>query len=214
MKQILLAAILCFFIQHSFAQDIVEGKVDFQKKEQSALIVELPYPPSVVEDGIKDYLNKRGLKANSTKGFNVFKGTRLDSLSGEDNDLYFKVERKSRKDKDASVVTVFVTKPNENPADRLPAETSGLAGARSFLSNMMPALAAYNLEMEIGGQEGEIKKAEKKYERLNDDANDMQKRLKKLQDNIEENKKEQERQKAEIEKQKSILDNMKGKRKN
>lgn len=213
MKKILLLVIVSFFINQSFAQDITEGKVDFQKKEQAALIVELPYSPGVVEDAIKDYMNKRGLKSNSAKGYNLFKGTRLDSLGGEENDLYFKVERKSRKEKDASVVYLFVTKPNENPADRLPAETSGLSSARSFLSRMMPSVDAYNLEMEIGGQEGEIKKAEKKYDKLIDEQGDLQKRLKKLQENIEDNKKEQEKQKQEIEKQKGILDNMRGKRK-
>lgn len=213
MKKILLILMLGFFINHTFAQEIVEAKVDYQKKEQAALMVELPYPPGVVEDAIRDYLNKRGLKASSSKGYQLFKGTRLDSLSGMDNDVYFKVERKSRKEKDASVVYMFVTKPNENPTERLPAETSGLSSGRSFLSGLVPAVDAHNLEVEIGGQEGEIKKAEKKYEKLVDDANDMQKRLKKLQDNIEENKKDQERQRLEIEKQKGILENMRGKRK-
>lgn len=213
MKKILTLLILSFFIKYTAAQEIVEGKVDYQKKEQAALMVELPYPPGVVEDAIKDYLNKRGIKSNSSKGYNLFKGTRLDSLSGMDNDLYFKVERKSRKEKDASVVYLFVTKPNENPTERLTGETSGLSSARSFLSGLIPTVDAHNLEVEISGQENEIKKAEKKYDKLIDDANDMQKRLKKLQDNIEENKRDQEKQKQEIEKQKSILETMKGKRK-
>jgi hypothetical protein len=213
MKKILPILLLSFFLKPAFSQEIVEGKVDYQKKEQAALMVELPYPPGVVEDAIKDYLNKRGLKSNSSRGYNLFKGTRLDSLGGEDHDLYFKVERKSRKEKDASVVYVFVTKPNENPADRLQGETSGLSSARSFLTRMMPSVDAYNLEVEIGGQESEIKKAEKKYDKLVDDGNDMQKRLKKLQENIEDNKKDVEKQKQEIEKQKGILENMKSKRK-
>lgn len=213
MKKILPILAFSFFINYSFAQEIVEGKVDYQKKEQAALMVELPYPPGVVEDAIKDYLNKRGLKSTSSKGYQLFKGTRLDSLSGMDNDLYFKVERKSRKEKDASVVYMFVTKPNENPTERLPAETSGLSSARSFLNSLIPTVDAHNLEVEISGQEGEIKKAEKKLDNLVDDGNDMQKRLKKLQDNIEDNKKDQEKQRLEIEKQRVILENMRGKRK-
>lgn len=213
MKKILPLIVLCFFIKYSGAQEITESKVDYQKKEQAALMVELPYPPNVVEDAIKDYLNKRGHKATSAKGYQLFKGTRLDSLSGMDNDVYFKVERKSRKEKDASVVYMFVTKPNENPTQRLTAETSGLSSARSFLTGLMPSVEAYNLEVDISGQENEIKKAEKKYERLIDDGNDMQKKLKKLQENIEDNKKEVEKQKQEIEKQKGILEAMRGKRK-
>lgn len=195
------------------AQDIVEGKVDYQKKEQAALIMELPYPPGVVEDAIKDYLNKRGTRASSSKGYQLFKGTRLDSISTEDNDLYFKVERKSRKERESSVVYMFVTKPNENPTARDASQPVDLSGARSFLRAMMPSVEAYNLETEISGQEGEVKKAEKKYDRLVDDGSDLQKRLKKLQDDIEENKKDQQKQKQEIEKQKGILDNMKARRK-
>ncbi len=213
MKKILLIVVLSFFLKSAIAQDITEGKVDYQRKEQAALIVELPYPPNVVEDAIKDYLNRRGLKANSSRGYQLFKGTKLDSLGTEDHDLYFKVERKSRKDKDASVVYMFVTKPNENPTDRLSTETSGLSDARTFLRGIMPSIEAYNLEANISGQEGEIKKAEKKYSRLVDDGDDMQKKLKKLQDNIEDNKKEQEKQKLEIEKQKGMLENMRAKRK-
>lgn len=213
MKKILPTLVLGFLLNSASAQEIVEGKTEYQKKEQAALIVELPYPPGVVEDAIKDHLNKRGHKANSSKGYYLFKGTKLDSLSGMDHDLYFKVERKSRKEKDASVVYLFVTKPNENPAERLPAESSGLSSARSFLTSLMPAVDARSLEVDISGQENEVKKAEKKYERLADEANDMQKRLKKLQDNIEENRKEQEKQKLEIEKQKGVLEAMRGKRK-
>ncbi|HYC28969.1 MAG TPA: hypothetical protein VEB42_09135, partial [Chitinophagaceae bacterium] len=60
MKKILPILLLSFFLKPAFSQEIVEGKVDYSKKEQAALMVELPYPPGVVEDAIKDYLNKRG----------------------------------------------------------------------------------------------------------------------------------------------------------
>lgn len=212
MKQIIALFIFLFSITSAFSQDILDGKVDYQKKEQAALIMELPYPPGVVEDAIKDYLNKRGSKANSSKGYQLFKSTKLDSITGEDSDLYFKVERKSRKEKDASVVYLFVTKANENPATRDVSQTGDLTGARNFLRTMVPSVEAYNLETEIGGQEGEVKKAEKKYDRLVDDGNDMQKRLKRLQDDIEQNRREQDKQRQEIDKQKGMLDNMRAKR--
>lgn len=209
----LLPLILIFATTCALSQEITEGKTEYQRKDQPALIMELPYPPSVVEDAIKDYLNKKGSKATSSKGYQLFKATKLDSFSSEDNDLYFKVERKSRKEREASVVYFFITKPNENPASRDASLTSDLSGARSFLQGMLPSLEAHNLEVEIGGQEGEVKKAEKKYDRLVDDGNDMQKRLKKLENDIEENKKDVEKQKQEIDKQKGILDSMRGKRK-
>lgn len=196
------------------AQEIMEGKVDHHRKDQPALIMELPYPPDVVEDAIKDYLNKRGAKSNSSKGYQLFKDTKLSELDTEGSDLYFKVERKSRKERDASVVYFYVTKHNENLKSAGPAaEMHNTGAARSFLQAMLPAVEAHNLEVEITTQEGAVKKAERRYERLQEDADDMQKRLKKLQEDIEENKKEQEKQKQEIEKQKNILETMKSKRK-
>lgn len=196
------------------AQEITEGKVDHHRKDQPALILELPYPPDVVEDAIKDYLNKKGAKGNSSKGFQLFKDTRLNDLDTEGSDLYFKVERKSRKEKDASVVYFYVTPRNENlKATASPAvEMHNQSNARSFLAAMLPSVEAHNLEVEISGQEGAVKKAEKRYDRLTEDAEDMQKKLKKLQEDIEQNKKDQENQKKEIEKQKGILETMRTKR--
>jgi len=195
-------------------QEIAEGKVDHHRKDQPALIIELPYPPDVVEDAIKDYLNKKGSKNTSSRGYQLFKDTKISELDTEGNDLYFKVERKSRKEKDVSVVYFYVTKPNENlKATTASAEMHNTHSARSFLAAMLPAVEAHNLEVEISGQEGAVKKAEKKYDRLTEDGQDMEKRLKQLQEDIENNKKEQEKQKQEIEKQKNILETMRNKRK-
>lgn len=196
------------------AQEITEGKVDHLRKDQPALIMELPYPPDVVEDAIKDYLNKKGSKSNSSRGYQLFKDTKLSELDTEGSDLYFKVERKSRKEKDVSVVYFYVTKPNENfKATTTSAEMYNTSNARSFLSAMLPAVEAHNLEVEISAQEGAVKKAEKKYDRLTEDGEDMEKRLKQLQEDIEANKKELEKQKQEIAKQKNILEAMRNKRK-
>jgi hypothetical protein len=195
-------------------QEITEGKVDHLRKDQPALIMELPYPPDVVEDAIKDYLNKKGSKSNSSRGYQLFKDTKLSELDTEGSDLYFKVERKSRKEKDVSVVYFYVTRPNENfKATTTSAEMYNTSNARSFLSAMLPAVEAHNLEVEISAQEGAVKKAEKKYDRLTEDGENMEKRLKQLQEDIEANKKELEKQKQEIAKQKNILDAMRNKRK-
>ena len=160
-------------------QEIAEGKVDHHRKDQPALIIELPYPPDVVEDAIKDYLNKKGSKSNSSRGYQLFKDTKLSELDTEGSDLYFKVERKSRKEKDASVVYFYVTKPNENfKATAASMEMYNTGAARSFLQGMLPSVEAHNLEVEITTQEGAVKKAEKKFDRLTEDGEDMQKRLK------------------------------------
>ena len=213
MTKIILAAILVLACNSALAQEPLEGKIEFQKKDQPAAVMELPYPPNVVEDAIKGYLAKRGVKGNSSKGVHIFKGTKLSDLDLTNSDLYFKVDRKSRKEKDASVVYLFVTKENESPATRIDGDTYGLEGAKSFLKEMLPSIEAHNLEVDISGQEAALKKAERKYDNLADEAKDLEKRMKKLEENIEENKKNIERQRQEIENQRKILETMRLKRK-
>ena len=197
----------------AFAQEPTEGKTEFQKKDQPSAVIELPYPPDVVEDAIKGYLTKKGVKGNSSKGVQIFKGTKLSDLDLSNSDLYFKVERKSRKEKDASIVYLFVTKENENPAARIEGDNYGVEGAKSFLKEMLPSIEAHSLEVDISGQEAALKKAERKYDNLTDEAKDLEKRLKKLEDNIEENKKDIEKQRLEVENQRRILETMRAKRK-
>lgn len=195
------------------AQEPTEGKTEFLKKEQPAAIIELPYPPNVVEDAIKNYLNQKGIKGNSSKGVQIFKGTKLSDLDVNNSDLYFRVERKSRQEKNTSIVYLFATKENESPSNRLTGDMYGIDGAKNYLRQMLPSIEAHNLEVQIAGQEDAVKKAEKKYDNLTDDAKDLERRLKKLQNDIEENKKSIERQRLEVENQRKVLDTLKARRK-
>ncbi|HKP32893.1 MAG TPA: hypothetical protein VJT83_09205 [Chitinophagaceae bacterium] len=213
MTRIILACILVLACNVALAQEPTEGKTEFQKKDQPAAVIELPYPPDVVEDAIKGYLTKKGVKGNSSKGVQIFKGTKLSDLDLSNSDLYFKVERKSRKEKDASVVYLFVTKENESPGARIDGDNYGVEGAKSFLKDMLPSIEAHNLEVDISGQEAALKKAERKYDNLTDEAKDLEKRMKKLEDNIEENKRDIEKQRIEVENQRRILETMRAKRK-
>src|SRR2546421_7518204 len=212
MKKNLLAGICIVSVNLLFAQEPSEGKVEYQKKEVPAAIIELPYPPNVVENAIKDYLYKKGVKGNTSKGFQVFKGAKLSDINTENNDIYFKVERKSRKEKDASIVYLFATKENESP-ETIDNTSYDLTNAKSLLREIIPSVQSNNLEAEIAGQENAIKKAEKKYDNLIDDGRGLEKKIKKLQDNLEENRKDVEKQRQEIDNQKKVLETLKGKRK-
>lgn len=207
---------LLFFLSLSFctaySQEVMESKVDFQKTSQPAVMVALPYSTEVVEDAIKDYFNRIGVKADDSRGFQVFKSTRLGVTDTWNSDLYIKVERKSRKEKDESVVYFFATPENQQPNLRKPGDQYGVDGARNFLKTMLPSIDAYNLQVQISTQEEEVRKAEKKYQRAMDDGDDLDKKLKKVQENIEENKADQAKQKLEMEAQRKLLDVLKSKR--
>jgi len=212
MKNLILLVIFLLAINVVHAQEPSEGKTEYLKKDQPAAVIELPYPPDVVEDAIKEFLNKKGVKGNSSRGVQIFKGTKLSDLDVENSDLYFKVERKSRKEKDASIVYLFVTKENESPANRVVGDNYGVEGAKSFLKSLTPAIQDHGLEVEIASQEDAVKKAEKKYNNLTDDAQDLQRKLKKVENDIEENKRDTEKQRQEVENQRKILENLKAKR--
>jgi len=209
--------ILLFFLSLSFcaahSQEVMESKVEFQKTTQPAVMVALPYSTEVVEDAIKDYFNRIGVKGDDTHGFQLFKSTRLGVTDAWNSDLYFKVERKSRKEKDESIVYFFATPENQQPNLRKPGDQYGVDGARNFLRSMLPSIDAYNLQVQISIQEEEVRKAEKKYQHAIDEGDDLGKKLKKVQENIDENKNDQAKQKEEMEAQRKLLEALKNKKK-
>jgi hypothetical protein len=190
----------------------MESKVEFQKTTQPSVMVSVPYTSEVVEDAIKDYFNRMGVKADDSHGFQVFKSARLSLTDTWNSDLYFKVERKSRKEKDESIIYFFATPENQQPNLRKPGDQYGVDGARNFLRSMLPSLEAYNLQVQISIQEEEVRKAEKKYQHVIDEGDDLDKKLKKVQENIVENKNDLAKQKEEMETQRKLLEVLKNKK--
>ncbi|MDP4261054.1 MAG: hypothetical protein Q8941_00870 [Bacteroidota bacterium] len=188
-----------------------EGSVQYDKKDQKAMVIEFPYSPSVVEDAIVDKMEKLGYKKKESKGFLVYKNAVIREISSEPADYMIKVERKSRKEKDESVVYLLMNRGDENIMARSDAFVN--SNMKSFMNKMSPDVEAFNLEREIQAQEAVVNKAEKKMKDLKEDQESMEKKLKKLQDELKDNAKSQENQQKEVDNQKQILDAMKGKRK-
>jgi|SRR5450432_330782 hypothetical protein len=189
-----------------------EGTADFQKTMQPAAIIELPYPESVVDKGIEDYMAKKGTKGNDSKGFKTFRAYKLRDSQDYTSDLYFKTDRKKGQ-KDVTIVSLVVGKNGEDVKTRTSPDNSSLDGAKDLLNDMVASIDAYNLELQIGDQNDAVKKAQKKYDGLLDDQKDYEKKIKNLQDKIEQNRKDQDKQQDEVKKQKDILDALTGKRK-
>lgn len=188
-----------------------EGMIEYQKKDQKAIVIDFPYPPSVVEDAFVVKMEKLGYKKKESKGFLVYKNAVISDISSEPADYMIKVERKSRREKDESVVYILMNKGEENMIARSDAAIN--TSVKSFLNGMSPHVEAYNLEVEIKKQEETVAKAEKKLKSLIDDKETMEKKIRKLEDDLKENAKNQEAQAKEIEAQKLALEAMMGKRK-
>lgn len=213
MMKSLLSLLSFFFISVITAAQSYSGMVAYNKTQQPAVICEFPYPPGMVEDAIKNKMEKLGYSGKEAKGFRGFKGAKIAEISNEAMlDLYFKVEKKSRKEKDASVVYLLLSKGYENFMTDA-ADGPTMNNAKMFMNNLRATVEAYGLELEIAAQEEAVKKAEKKFTGLVDDGQDLEKKKRNIEKEIEDNKTSQTRQQEEWNKQKQILETLRARRK-
>lgn len=210
MKKTFTLLVVVFILLTAGAQSY-EGTIEYQKKDEKAIVMEFPYPPSVVENAIIARMDKLGHKKKESKGFLIYRDAVLTEISSEPADYLIKVERKSRKDKDESVVYFIVNRNNENILARNDALVN--SNAKTFMSRLTPDVDAYYLDMQIKDQEETVSKAEKKLKNLKEDQETIEKKIKKLQEDLKDNTKDQENQQKEVEKQKQNLEDLKGKRK-
>jgi hypothetical protein len=211
MKHILTFIVSLVFCTAALAQSRTET-VSYLKINRQAVVNEIPFAEKTVRDAIDSKMQQLGYKGKDSKGFTVYKGVKIAELGNESYDLYFMADKKSRKDKDNSVLTLMISKGFEVfAADSTDAAL--MSNAKEYLNNIKTMIAAYDLDQQIIAQEDAVKKADKKYNNLIDDGQSLEKKRKNIEKDIEDNKKDQAAQQAEIEKQKQILETLRGKRK-
>jgi hypothetical protein len=181
-------------------------------------VVEYPFPPQAVENAIDQKMEKLGNKGkdekglfNGDKGFTTYKHVFLTDANDGAIDYIIKVERKSKREDDKSIVYMIMMKDDVNQLSLLDADAN--SKAKSFLNNFNPEIEAAYLEMKIKDQEEAVAKTEKKYKKLQDDQSDMESKIKKLKDSLDENAKNQKEVSKNIEDQKVVLEDLKATRK-
>lgn len=191
----------------------VEGTVEYQKKQVPAAVIELPYPPSVVDAAMDDFLSKKGKsRSNDIKGFTTYRNTQPLLNDSTNADLYFKTERKSRKEKEVTVVSLLLMS-NETRNDTSNLHYMNMEEAKSYLNDLASAIGSYNLEQNIKDQNDAVIKAENKYKSLVKEGEDLENKRKAIDKKIADNKNDQQAQLKEIENQKRELANRVGQRK-
>jgi len=188
-----------------------EGRIDYDKKKQQAIVIDYSYPPDAVQNAIVQKMGKMGYKAkeekglfNKDKGFLVFRNAYVTDISGDRMDFVINVERKSRKASDESVLYMIMIRNGENALMTM--EPGNINKAKSFLNNMLPEVEAADLELRIKDQEETVARAEKKLRDLKEDQINLEKKL-------SDNKAEQEATQKDIEAQKQALGILMGNRK-
>ena len=211
MKKISLLLISLVTIAAIARAQAYEGSVQYDKKKQTAIMIDYSYPSKAVENAIIQRMEKLGYHAkeekgilNRDKGFFVFKNAYITDITINKIDYIIKVERKSRKESEEAILYLIMNKEGGNAMDKMDAYDIGRA--KSFLNNMLPDIEAANLELLITAKEEMVAKAEKRLKNLQADKLD-------LENKITANAKMQDETIKDIELNKENLETLKGKRK-
>ncbi len=208
MMLLIVAAVSC---STSFAQARL-ATAEYQKTNQPAVAADIPFTEKTVNKAIEDQLQKLGYRGKDTKGYVTYKGVHLPALGPDSYDLYFKTDRKSKKEKDATTVTLMIS----NGYEKFIGDTTNsqvITNAKNYLDSLTAKVAAYDLEQQIADQDGLAKKSSKKLAGIIDDGQSLQKKKAKLENEISNNLKDQESQKIAADKEQQILQTLMGKRK-
>jgi hypothetical protein len=211
MKKIYFTLLLSFCVYASIAQSYV-GETKINKMPKMAIINELPYSPEIAESGIKKKMSQMGFSGKENDGYIVYKNVSMPEIGPGKYNLYFKTERRSKKETGQSLVYMLIS----DSYDAFINETrdaDAVKNGKSFLNTLNVQAESASIDKEIQNEEENLKKAEKRYNNAVEDGSDLEKKRRKLEADIEQNKKDQEQKKLEIEKQKVVLEAARNKRK-
>jgi hypothetical protein len=192
-----------------------EEMIAYDKMEVPCYTIEMPVNEDVAKDAIKKRFKQMGADIKDRKGFMEFKNVSIPEIrQGKLVDAYIHVDRKSKKEKESSIVSVIITDPGVAPVATMAREAgaAGASGAFALLSSLHQNSSDYALELAIKKQEDAVKKADKEYNNLIEDAEDLQNKLKKTQNEIEANKNKQVQQAEVVKKEKEALQQIQARR--
>ena len=210
--------VICFLSMYLFAITMYgqaqNGSVVHQRVTHNAAVIELPYTPDMVTAALNDYLSKKGKsKVEDMKGFTTYRNTQQLASDSVNADLYFKVERKSRKEKESTIVSLLLKTPADNNA-AANVHHMDMEEAKTFLNELMPAFVAYDLELMIKDQNKALIDSEAKLKGMQRDNDDLKNKMKGLEKDLENNSQKQQAQAEAINNQKQKLAELVAQRKN
>lgn len=183
----------------------VRGVAELQGKKLPAAVLELPYAADMLEDAISEAMAAKGYSGTKFKDFKVYRS--VEAVHGNTRyDVYIKAERKSRKDKEASVVYAVLGKPNEVVSESSAGSESAVDDGKDLLNELVPKISAYRLKLEIAAQESFVAKMQKKESELLQDSTDLSLKLKQLNDKVLENQTALQKQRENLDKEKQKLE--------
>ena len=196
-----------------------QGHIEFNGVRYPCTVTDYDASPDVVEAAVKDYMQQHGHKADSRKGFLVYRNVRLSNVhNGQPVDLFILVEAKSRQEKEKSTVHTITAEPGKIPDKKPekgaidPSVVVIAAGGGALLSHMSHNVAGKEHARLLTVQQAVVLKNERKLKDLQDDLAAMQKKVEQLQKDMTQNQKDQEATTKLIEEEKKKLAELEAKK--
>jgi len=186
--------------------------IEWQGKKVPAMTLEVYQNESITETAIKEYFEKMGYFAKTQKGISSYKNIKLSDIDDDPYDVLIKVERKSKQEKDVSVVHFAMAK-NYDQYLKNSSDDKLKKRVENFMTGFRGAANELALNLDIKNQEEKSKNAEKKLKDLKEEAESIEQKIIKLNQQKEDKIKEIEKQEQESENQKKALENLLNKKK-
>jgi hypothetical protein len=198
---------------HSLSAQSVTTSIPYNKADQPALLIELPYDEATSQEFIMHNLRKTGYqpetkgslfwKNSKINGFYTFKGVRIDDK--QTVDLLFRVEQKSKIQAERSLVYLLVKKEDLGFVSSSTDATIHKA-AKTFLDGFISQSAAFKLEKDLEDQEIAVRESQKKMDKLKEEEKALLKKLEQIQNEVKRNKDDLEFQQKALENDQQKLD--------
>lgn len=179
-----------------------ETRQEFEGTQRPAYTLELNHPVDEVKESFLDYMKKTAnVKGVYKKGVYRFNGVVIPAISDEKMDYYATIERKSKKEKNVSVVHFFVSKGYDNfISSRSDAEIG--RRALEFAGALVPHTGMLKSEKLLREQEKKTTDSENQLKKL-------EKKVSQLEKDLQNAKTELEKQRKTVEKETLKLNEMK-----
>jgi len=174
------------------------SSLSFQKNKYTVATIQVPFETDVVTSAVKDYMSRKGFKDAKYKDFVVFRSVPLDSSSAVFSDAYFNINRKSRSEKDISVISLLPVKKGQTLLPASAEDSSFISSSLVFLDSLRPYILSYSLHQEILAQQETLGKINSKITDLKNDSGDIAKKIRGYEGDLAENKNDQDKQTREI----------------
>jgi hypothetical protein len=181
MKRTLLAfGIVIAGFQGIHAQQVTKTTVTIDKVPQTAQTVSFQEQETVVEDAIESIIKKNDGKVKTSKGYIIGRKVKMNELSDQKLDVYFKVDAEGRKKNQTSIVSMAVKQ-----ADGTFVSDSSNADlqlrANIFLTGFQQRVLVYKKDTEIAELQATLKKLNKSLANDKKDHQDnMTKKMKQM----------------------------------